>query len=119
MNSICQAYPVNVAGSLLGEIRPQTPLTVPVPTPGTAVQFTSTAGTWASQVTVVAIKTGRVANTGTVFIWPLAGANLQVIPIAVGGVFQFVIPDGAKVDLSKWYVDAGTIADGIVVYYSI
>ena len=116
---MCPTYPVNVGASLLGEVRAQTPLTIPVPTPGTAVQFTGTAPTFASQVTVVAIKTGRVANATTVFIGPIVGSNLQVIPIAVGGVYQIPIPVGGKIDLSKWYVDAGTIADGIVVYYSI
>lgn len=56
-------------------------------------------------------------NTGAVYLGRSSAANEQPIVIQPGGSYVLEPPNGAKFDLSDWYLDADTNDDGVVILY--
>lgn len=89
--------------------------TVTTPGTGVAIRGVSTEVIW---FTVVAKKTGG-DNTGVVYFGDSEVDNTatQEIPLSPGDSFSFTAPEGAKVNLTNWYIDADNSGDGVTFVY--
>ena len=86
---------------------------------GTAVQLAAPgAQPNCFQVTIIAQKAGRAANTGTVYLGLSGASNAQLFPLAPGAALTVSAPHQHQFDLSKIYVDATTSGDGVVFFGS-
>lgn len=79
---------------------------------GTPVHFAAS-GTYVSSVVITAVRTGRVANTATVWIDAISTNDAQAITLVPGASFSITAPPGKVIDLGDLYVDSGTLTDGI------
>jgi hypothetical protein len=97
---------------------------IPVPSPGTPVQFTA-AKTPSKVIRIIPLKTTGAANTGVVYIGKVGlvkGTGVGVYAALRPGDQGITINVGDLLnsdyyDLSNWYVDADTAADAILVGY--
>ena len=84
---------------------------------GTPVSLTTGTNIWCTRATFIGNKAARTANTGTVYIGPLATNDTQPYKILTGEIHVFVAPPGASINLATWYVDVTTNDDGLVIIY--
>jgi hypothetical protein len=73
--------------------------------------------TFFSTAIIIACKAAQTPNTGDIYLGLSAGDATQSIKVVSGASLTLTAPVGQKLDLSKFYVDVGTAADGVVVVY--
>ena len=71
------------------------------------------------QVATVVIKAfrNRAVNTGNVYLGIAATNDTQTFPLTPGQELRLEAPEDTLIDLSKIYVDAATVTDGVCVSY--
>jgi hypothetical protein len=74
-------------------------------------------GTFFRVAIVKAIKSGRTANTGTVYLGGLSTNDSQPIDLAAGAEYVLRAAEGTKLDLNDFYLDVATDGDGATVIY--
>jgi len=84
---------------------------------GTPVSLTTGTNIWCTRATIIGNKAARTANTGTVFIGPLAADDTQPYKILTGEIHVFIAPPGTSINLKDWYLDVTTNDDGLVIIY--
>lgn len=70
-------------------------------------------GTYVQTVTIVALRTGRVANTSSVWIDSTATNDAQLLELIPGAFVTLTAPPGKVIDLNDIYVDSTTLTDGV------
>lgn len=73
------------------------------------------AGTYASKITIIAGRSARVANTGTVYIGPTSANDTQSVAVTAGQTVTITAPAGEWIDLNEWYLDVATVNDGVII----
>ncbi len=84
---------------------------------GTPERISATAGTFFRQATFLGKKAARTDNTSSAFLGMTATNDAQAYEIVAGGEITITAPIGCKYDLYDFYLDVGTNADGVVVWY--
>jgi hypothetical protein len=103
------------AFALLDEVVPGQ-ITKAVAAAGTPVQLTATR-TQARSLVIQARKSIAAANTGNVYIGIAGAAGTQLLLLEPGQSVSFTAADGKAIDLSKFWIDAATNADAVIVTY--
>lgn len=70
-------------------------------------------GTYVSTVTIWALRAGRAANVGSVFVDVVSTNDAQLVELVPGGSVTFTAPPGRVIDLADIFVDSATLTDGV------
>lgn len=65
-----------------------------------------------TSVKIVASR-GRTVNTGSVFLGDSVTNDAQLFPLIPGATLELTAPKDGLLDLSKIFVDAATLTDGV------